>query len=159
MKIRPVPYYVISFLVSIAGCLLFVLCAVQLYNDDDYVYNYLGCGPDGDATSIPVMGCVMVSLFWGTVHVVSHIVFILITRAKENDKSFRIKFGFYKNDRIINWFIKSFFYLFALFLIYDYAISFYKFYLFEFLSFLVMTITVLTYSLTITNLIGMKKEY
>lgn len=158
MTIRPLPYYLTSFLVALASCLAFVLSAFQLYSDEDYVHNYLGCGPNGDTGAIPIMGSIMMSIFWVVVHVIAHIVFIVITRTKEDNKNFKIKFGLYKDEKIAAYIIKSIFYLFAIFLIYDYVSTFYKFYLFEFVSFIAMTITVLIYGLTISNLIGTKKE-
>lgn len=145
-----------SFLISMTSCLAFTLSAFELYGDEDYVHNYLGCGPNGDTGAIPIMGSISISICFGIIHVIAHIIFILKTKTKEGDKNFKIKFGFYKDEKIISWFIKAVFYLFTIFLIYDYIVSFYKFYLFEFTSFIVMEITIIIYSQTITNLIGTK---
>ena len=158
MTIRPGLYYTISFLVAISSCVAFTFRAFEIYGDEDYVYNYLGCGPNGDSVAIPMMGAVMVSFFWAMIHVATHFTFTLIRGIKTSGKDFRIRFGFYKNEKIAAWIVKSVFYLFAAFLIYDYILGFYKFYFFDFLSSLVMITTVLIYSLTLSNLIGIKKE-
>ena len=158
MTIRPTPFYIISLFISLTSCIVFVLSAFQLYGDDDYVHNYLGCGPDGDTGAIPIMSAVLASMFFVVVHIIAHIVFLLVTKAKTRNKDFKVKLGFYKDEKNAAWFIKLIFYLFAIFLTYDYISTFYKFYFFEFVSFIVMTLTVLVYSLTISNLIGTKEK-
>ena len=156
MTIKPFPYYIISFLISMASCLAFVMSAAELYGDEDYVHNYLGCGPNGDTGAIPIMESVIVSFFVGIFHVLAHLCFLFISRSKEKYKDFKIRLGFYKDEKLINWIIRAIFCFFILLLIYDYSASFYKFYIFEFGSLLFMILTAIMYMLTITNLIGTK---
>ncbi len=134
----------------------FVLSALQLYSDEDYVHNYLGCGPNGDTGAIPIMGSIMISMFFTIIHILTHVFFILTTKVKGN--KFKIGLGFYKHDKIITHIVKGVFYLFSAFLVYDYVAAFYKFYLYEFISFIFMTSTVIIYSVTISNIIETPDE-
>lgn len=158
MTIRPTPYYLTSLLIALSSCVLFVLSAFQLYGDDDYVYNYLGCGPNGDSVAIPIMGSIVVSIFWAAAHVIAHVFFINTTRTKAVNKNFKINLGFNKDEKMAAYITKSIFHLFVIFLVYDYAVTFYKFYLFQFASFIATTITVLIYGQTISNFIGTKNK-
>ncbi len=158
MTVRPTFYYLTSFLAAMVSCVGFVFSAFQLYGDDDYVYNYLRCGPNGDSVAIPIIGSIMVSMFFFAVHIVVHLTFIRVTWTKSADKDFKIRLGFYRDEKVVIWITKLAFYLFAVFLVYDYARSFYKFYFFEFLSCIAMITTVLFYSITISNLFGTKKQ-
>ena len=158
MTLKPGSYYAISFLISAATCFVFVFSALQMYGDQDYVYNYLKCTPGSDSVAIPIFGFIVVSLFFAVVHVVAHVVFIYITKTKTKNRHFKVRFGFYKKEKAINWIIKPIFYIFASLFIIVYKRDFYKFYFFEALSYVLIATTVVLYSLTITNLIGEKKQ-
>lgn len=104
------------------------------------------------------MGSMSVSFFWLMIHILVHGFFILNTWANKKPARFLIRFWFYKDEAPLAWIVRLMFYVFTLFLVYDYCAAFYRLYLFEIASFFLMTLTVLIYGQTITNLMRTTKE-
>jgi hypothetical protein len=77
---------------------------------------------------------------------------------KKDQRNFRVRLGFYKDEKRITWILKALLYLLSVFLIYDYVSSFYKFYLFDFSSIVLMAITALAYSIMLDSSGQMKKD-
>ena len=157
MTFNPFRYLVLSLLVSLTTCIFAVLCAFQLYGNEDYVHNYLGHTANSDTGAIPIASYILVSIFFAILHIVAHLSFYKLTRYGKLDRDFGLKLGFYKNERKINWAIRIVFYLLTAYSIKDYIESFYKFYIFEFLFYLFIILALIVYSLTITNLIESKR--
>ena len=157
MTIAPFRYFIISLIISLSTCICCVLCSFQLYGNYDYVHNYLGHTGSNDSASIPIAGFIIASIFFSFVHVLAHLKFFELIRTGKLDRNFELKFGFYKDERKINWAMRIMFYLLAAYFIYDYALSFYEFYIFEFLFYLFIVLTLIAYCLTITNLIESKR--
>ncbi|MDQ3111706.1 MAG: hypothetical protein M3R17_17590 [Bacteroidota bacterium] len=150
MRINSVFYLISSFLLSLATCLAYVVSEIDLLSDDDYVHNYLGCGPEGDSTAIPMAGVLMVGALFVVFHLVCHILFIVaVVTRKKSERKILMRLGFYKDEKVVGWIVKGLLYLMAVYLIYDYCISFYKFYLFEFGSVVLMVLTALAYSIAV----------
>lgn len=152
MQIRSIYFLLFGFAIAIAGCVFLFLSTEQTLSDPDYLYNYLHLSSEEDSTGIPIIGSMILALILAAVHSVFYFVlFIPLTRRKKID-TVKIRLLVYKDENLLAAIVRIICYVIAVFLLVDYLIYFFKFYLFEFVFTLLLSLTFISYGMNIALL-------
>lgn len=150
MRIKARVFWVISLVLSLFNCCLLPAAFYQQIMDNDYL-NSLQLPSSADSLGIPLAGAITLALILAIFHIFLHgIIFFVNCKRKSSAKFINLDGILMKNNQLGLNIIRILSYLISIGLIYLYIISYFRFYIMEFLLYLTFMLVIADYIIWIS---------